>query len=90
MPDSEYKWWIDQKVRDKDGKVHVTRLLHYRLLLLGHIRTREYMARRYSEISIVQVRNAPALFHVAVGAGKRHYGSISAGRPASGSQYKLF
>jgi hypothetical protein len=29
MPDSEYKWWIDQKVRDKDGKVHVTRLLHY-------------------------------------------------------------
>jgi hypothetical protein len=29
MPDSEYEWWIDQKVRDKDGKVHVTRLLHY-------------------------------------------------------------
>jgi hypothetical protein len=29
MSDSDYEWWIDQKVRDKDGEVHVTRLLHY-------------------------------------------------------------
>ena len=26
MPDAEYEWWIDQKVRDKDGILHVTRL----------------------------------------------------------------
>ena len=30
MPDAEYEWWIDQKVRDKDGTLHMTRLLHYR------------------------------------------------------------
>jgi hypothetical protein len=29
MPDAEYEWWIDQKVRDKDGTLHMTRLLHY-------------------------------------------------------------
>ena len=29
MPDAEYEWWIDQKVRDKDGTLHITRLLHY-------------------------------------------------------------
>ena len=29
MPDAEYEWWIDQKARDKDGTLHMTRLLHY-------------------------------------------------------------
>jgi hypothetical protein len=29
MPDDEYAWWIDQKVRDKHGTLHVTRLLDY-------------------------------------------------------------
>lgn len=29
MPDAEYEWWIDQKVRDPSGTLHVTRLLHY-------------------------------------------------------------
>ena len=29
MPEAEYEWWIDEKVRDRDGTFHVTRLLHY-------------------------------------------------------------
>jgi len=29
MPDAEYEWWIDQKVRDPDGTLFVIRLLHY-------------------------------------------------------------
>jgi len=29
MPDAQYEWWIDQKVRDEDGILHVTRLLHH-------------------------------------------------------------
>jgi len=29
MSSSDYEWWIDQKAREADGTVRVTRLLHY-------------------------------------------------------------
>ena len=45
MPDAEYEWWIDQRIRDEYGVLHVTRLFHY-----GPLRDEKAAERQIDEL----------------------------------------